>query len=159
MNKEKIILNKIIAECNTHAEMLNYAYGQMEPLFPFTGENVRTLEKEDIARLDQYIFRFSKLQDAIGQKLFKKVLQFLGEEIHHKSFIDIFNRLEQLGVTDDYEQWSELRTIRNEISHEYDENKDELAEKLNKITGSKNILEQYLNDVLSYLKARGWDDN
>jgi len=43
---------------------------------------------------DQYIFRFFNLLDAIRQKLFKGLLQFLGEEIYNKPFLYVFNRLE-----------------------------------------------------------------
>ncbi|HET8804145.1 MAG TPA: hypothetical protein VFM72_06165, partial [Aequorivita sp.] len=95
-----------------------------------------------------------KLQDAMGQKLFKAVLNVLGEVVHNKAFIDVFNRMEQLGIIQDYARWQELRIIRNEVAHEYNESKAELAEKLNKIINSKEFLEKYLNDVSQYLKTK-----
>jgi len=61
-----------------------------------------------------------------------------------------------LGIVQNYNKWNEIRIIRNDISHEYDENKFELAEKLNIILKSKEDLEVYLEDVLHYLKNRGW---
>jgi len=78
----------------------------------------------------------------------------LGEESYNKVFLDIFNRLEQLGIIEDYDLWKELRIIRNEIAHEYDENKQELIEKINKIISSKIQLEKYLEDVVAYLESR-----
>jgi uncharacterized protein with HEPN domain len=126
----------------------------LAPLLPFTIEKADNFPDELTGHLDQYVFRFSKLQDAIGQKLFKGLLLFLGEETYNKPFLDIFNRLEQLGIIENYDLWNELRIIRNEIAHEYDENKHELIEKLNKIINSKDKLEKYLLDVIGYLKNR-----
>jgi uncharacterized protein with HEPN domain len=82
------------------------------------------------------------------------LLLLLGEETYNKPFPGVFNRLEQLDVIENYDLWNELRITRNEIAHEYDENKHELIEKLNKIVNSKSDLEKYLEDVLDYLKNR-----
>ena len=152
MKRPELILASVIDECRKHQGRLDYAYTKLLPKVPFTvNEN---LSDEVVASLDQYIFRFSKLQDTIGEKLFKGLLQFLGEETYNKVFLDIFNRLEQLGIIEDYDLWKELRIIRNEIAHEYDENKQELIEKVNKIINSKMKLEKYLEDVVAYLKSR-----
>ena len=154
MTGNKKIFTSIIDECKKHQLRLDYAYSKILPSLPFTIENANNFSDELIAHLDQYIFRFSKLQDAIGKKLFKGLLLFLGEETYNKPFLDVFNKLEQLEVIENYGLWNELRIIRNEIAHEYDENKHELIEKLNKIVNSKAGLEKYLEDVLVYLKNR-----
>lgn len=154
MTRETEILTAVIEECRQHAKRLNYAYGQISSLLLLNAAKVEELKEEEISYLDQYIFRFSKLQDAMGQKLFKAVLGILGEVVHNKAFIDVFNRLEQLGVIENYARWQELRIIRNEVAHEYNESKSELAEKLNKILNSKEFLEKYLNDVLYYVKTK-----
>ena len=44
------------------------------------------------------------MQDVIGEKLFPALLYFLGEDISKRSFIDIFNRLEQLEIINDYDK-------------------------------------------------------
>ncbi len=155
MNKQEAVLNSVIRECKKHVVRLNHAYDKISPVLPFTGTKISSLTEEEVGHLDQYIFRFSKLQEAIGQKLFKNVLTTLGEDLNNMSFIDIFNRLEQLNILDDYDQWDELRELRNEISHEYDDNYDELAEKLNKALKSKVILEQYMQNILTFLKNKG----
>lgn len=155
MKRNEIILATIIDECRKHQLRLNYAYNKLAPEVPFKVN--QELSDEVIAALDQYIFRFSKLQDAIGKKLFKELLQYLGEEFYDKSFLDVFNRLEQLGVIEDYEIWNELRIVRNEIAHEYDENKAELIENCNRIIDSKAKLEKYFNDVLRYIKSKDWN--
>jgi DNA-directed RNA polymerase specialized sigma24 family protein len=154
--KEKKLLRRNLEECEKHRMRMNYAYHKLSPLIPLSNESVKNLTDEEISKLDQYIFRFSKLQDALGKKLFKSVLQFLGEDVYSEPFLDIFHRLEQLGAIQNYENWDTLRIMRNDIAHEYDENPYELAEKLNSILNSKENLENYLNDIRNYLNKRGW---
>jgi hypothetical protein len=155
--KEEKLLKRILEECDKHRHRMNYAYRQLASLVPFDNEKIKDLNDEEISKLDQYIFRFSKLQDAIGQRLFKSVLQFLGEDVYDKPFLDIFHRLEQIGAIRDYEGWNRLRIMRNDVTHEYDKNPYELAEKINGILNSKERLESYLDEVKEYLDKRGWE--
>ncbi len=59
------------------------------------------------------------------------------------SFKDILNKLEQTKVLDSTQQWERLREIRNSISHNYDDEPDEMAQDINKIC-SKVDSYQYL---------------
>ena len=159
MTKNEHILKSIINECRKHLMRMNSAYEKMSKDLPIMPEKVFELNNELVEHIDQFIFRFSKLQDSIGQKLFKSVLIELGEDVSNKSFIDIFNRLEQLEIISDYDEWKELKNLRNDIAHEYEENENEAAEKLNLLFDKKKQLEKYLNDILSYLNAKGFDIN
>jgi hypothetical protein len=156
MNRQEIVLSSVIRESKKHLLRINHAYHKILPLLPFTKINVDELHDDEVEHLDQYIFRFSKLQETIGQKLFHAVLLVQGEEVHNKSFLDIFNRLEQLGIVTNYDLWNELRVLRNEVAHEYDEDPKLLADKLNEIIRHKETLEKYLNDIEGYLKGRGY---
>jgi len=156
MKKEDVILNSIIQECQLHKKRLDFAYSKIEHWHPFTSESIDMLKDEDVSYLDQYIFRFSKLQDALGIKLFKSLLRYFGEQVEDKTFIDLFNRLEQLGIVKNYSIWQNLRIIRNEIAHDYGKNNVELAEKINAIMAGKKELESYLIKVLQYLSKKGW---
>jgi len=73
----------------------------------------------NIRTLNSFLFNFSKLQDKIGAKLFKKLLYEL-KEIDSLSMpmIDILNILEQLEILE-VEDWDSLRELRNILSHEY----------------------------------------
>lgn len=76
------------------------------------------LTDDEIEHIDQFLFRFAKLQDAMGEKLFMLILEFLKEEhTRAKPFIDILNRLEQLGLLDDKNVWLELRACEK-IGHQ-----------------------------------------
>ena len=68
--------------------------------------------------LDQIIYRFSKLQDAVGERLVPATLGILGESIDDWPMHDRLHRLERLGYLD-AKQWIVWRAIRNSLSHEY----------------------------------------
>ncbi|MCF8242840.1 MAG: DUF86 domain-containing protein [Melioribacteraceae bacterium] len=133
---------------------MNYAFERISLLAPLTKEQLEKLSNDDIAHIDQLIYRFSKLQDSIGQKLFKSILFTLDEQVSDKAAIDIFNRLEQLGIIEDYDKWKELRELRNELAHEYEEDLNETAEKLNSLLNRKSDLENYFNDIVKYIEVR-----
>jgi hypothetical protein len=101
--------------------------------------------------LDQYLYRFSKLQDSIGQKLFKTVLAYKKEEVSNKSFIDIINRLEQLEYVRDVDSWFMLRDTRNQLAHDYEDDVEELVAIINKIFDRKELLEKYFLTIVSKL--------
>ncbi|MBU1677770.1 MAG: hypothetical protein KJ799_02155 [Bacteroidetes bacterium] len=157
MKKNQYILKSILNECDKHLKRMNFAYKKFFPLSPIIKERISKLNEDDISYIDQIIYRFSKLQDAIGQKLFKAVLIFLDEDVINKSSIDIFNRLEQLEIIENYEIWKDLRDLRNELAHEYEENENETAEKLNTLFEKKSDLEKYLNDIRNYLSKREFE--
>ena len=135
-------LEKLIVECDKHLKRINNAYVKMSLFMPLNAEKFQMLNEDEIEHIDQFLFRFSKLQDAIGEKLFILLLELLKEE-HTKSrpFIDILNRLEQLGLLDDKNVWLELRKIRNSIAHQYEDEPQLAAEALNAIYAAKPVLE------------------
>jgi hypothetical protein len=83
---------------------LNSAYSKIKPIIPLNAKSIKNLSEDQIVFIDQYLYRFAKLQDVIGEKLFPSVLTFIGEDVSKLSFIDIFNRLEQLEIVQDYEK-------------------------------------------------------
>lgn len=154
MKEIKNILQTNITECKKHVRAMNYAYSKILARTPLTSTILLEQNDEEIAQIDQFIYRFSKLQDAIGNKLFRSVLLILGEDISNKSAIDIFNKLEQLEIISDYDKWRNLRNLRNELAHEYEEDLDYTAELLNKLLKQKLELESYLDNILKYLENK-----
>lgn len=131
------------------------AHLKMSSFMPLDGERFLALDEDQIGHIDQYIYRFSKLQDTLGDKLYKSLLLASGETVKDKTFIDLFHRLEELDVTENYEQWSEFRIIRNEISHDYDMTDAEIAQKLNLVYGCKEGLKSYFERVEKFVLERG----
>jgi hypothetical protein len=124
----------------------------MSMFMPLDAKRYQQLTDDEIEHIDQFLFRFAKLQDAMGEKLFLLILEFLKEEnTRNKSFIDILNRLEQLGLLENKNVWLELRTIRNNIAHQYEDEPQQAAEALNAIYAVKPILEEiYITLKASY---------
>ena len=126
----------------------------MAIFMPLNAESFQRLNEDEIEHIDQFLFRFSKLQDAIGEKLFILLLECLQEEhIKNRPFIDILNRLEQLGLLEDKNFWLELRKIRNNIAHQYEDEPQLAAEALNAIYAKKSVLENiYILLKASYVE-------
>jgi len=115
--------------------------------FPLVGEDFDTIKqnKHDLAFSDQCIYRFSKLQDCMGAKLFKSLLLYQGENVN-KPFLDILNQLEVMDIID-VDEWFEIRDLRNEIAHDYENNDTKAKDILNAIYVSKNELEETLDGI------------
>ncbi len=78
----------------------------------------------------------------MGAKLFKSLLLYQGENVN-KPFLDILSRLEQIGIIN-VDTWFEIRDLRNEIAHEYEDNYDVLINILNAIHNVKTELRSIL---------------
>ncbi len=120
--KAKLISN--LNESQTHLQRLENAIQALEIKYKFPLQPTQFQEIlnsiEYLAYSDQIIYRFSKLQDCMGAKLFKSVLLFQGENVN-KAFLDILNEMESLNIIQ-VNIWFEIRDLRNEIAHTYDEN-------------------------------------
>ncbi|MDD2660724.1 MAG: hypothetical protein PHY54_13780 [Methylococcales bacterium] len=145
-------VEKVITECDKHLKRINSAYLKMSVFMPLDAKSYQHLSDDEIEHIDQFLFRFAKLQDAIGEKLFHLLLEFLKEEnTRNKPFIDILNRLEQLGILEDKNVWLELRKTRNNIAHQYEDEPEQATEALNAIYVAKPILEKiYITLKASY---------
>ena len=97
-------LEKTIRECAKHKHRLEEAAADMESFMPLNPVSFERLSKEQIRVIDQFFFRFAKLQDVIGKKLFKEILLVLGEDIEDVPFIDMLNRLEKIHLFADVER-------------------------------------------------------
>ena len=144
-------LKKIIDVCHIHLKRLNVAHQNIQSLFPITETVYQSLSGEKIAFLDQYIFRFAKLQDTIGDKLFKQILIISDEQVENLSFRDILNKIEKFGIINDRNEWIQMREIRNDVSHEYPVISDEAIVALNNIYQLKVRLEMVFESCLQYL--------
>jgi len=83
-------------------------------------------DEEIIFIVDSLLFRFAKLQDFLGQKIFRNFLEYQG--LSFNNFYDILKELEKEEILD-IDLWGSLREIRNELSHEYPD-KEEIEEKI-----------------------------
>ena len=138
---------------------LNRAKDNYNEMLQFSIDLTLYHDKEKIKTIDAFIFRFIKLQDFMGDKLFKEVLIAVGEYKDNMALIDCLDKLEKLEVIKNADQWMNYRLIRNKLTHEYSTNQEEmiagiqlamtyfkeikaLLDNINKYVQEKNIINQ-----------------
>ena len=146
-------------EAQKHIALISESLEVLEPKIPI--DEYEALNQLERFALNALIFRFSKLQDLIGVKIFRTYLDFSGFETAEKSFFDLLREIEKEGIVD-IDSWSELRELRNKIAHEYPEEIDEMVESINlfiaksgELVVISNRLEKKFNEIK---KARSRDN-
>lgn len=121
-------LENYFYEASKHKELIKEALEVLTPLTPIKEyEALSSLEK---FALNAFIFRFSKLQDLIGSKVFRNYLDYSGYDISDKNFFDILKEIEKEGIID-IDSWDEFRQLRNQIAHEYPNEVEEMLDSIN----------------------------
>jgi hypothetical protein len=111
-------LAELLAECELHLQALREAMERCPQ--PLTEAHFARRDAELIAALDQFAYRFTKLQHVMSAKVFRQyALEVLHEPVESAPIIDILNLLERYGLLPSVVRWQEIREIRNQIAHEY----------------------------------------
>jgi len=148
MSIYQLKLQKIINECDKHILRMNSAHKKIAEALPLDTDRYKNLNEDQVEHIDQYLFRFAKLQDAIGKRLFKVVAMLLEEDLEDISFIDLLNRLEKLNVLESAEEWIELRQVRNVLSHTYEDEPEEMSIAINDIFNKKQTIEKIYQKLI-----------
>lgn len=140
MNKysdNDIEISKLLSafkECNENIVHLSFVLKELNLFMPLTIQKYDNLTARDLVFIDAFIFRFIKLQDIMGEKLFRLILNNLKENdvnSDNMPFIDILNKLEKYQIVDSADEWLNLRKIRNSFTHEYPEDLFRRVDSLN----------------------------
>lgn len=140
LREEKLVLQKYFSECDRHIQRINEAYDSIKNFMPITALEYTMLDKAQVQALDQYLFRFAKLQDTLGDKIFKHIVSNYEENISSLPFVDILNKLEKTEYIFSAKEWINLRKIRNNIAHQYDDEPEEMSQAINEIVSNKDVL-------------------
>lgn len=143
-----------LATCRLHYQRMQYAVTRTDKLFPVTLSEYEKFDDETISFTDQLIYRFSKLQDTLGNKLFPLLLEGLYEDIENLAFIDILSKIEKLGLIDNSKQWLLLRETRNVVTHEYPFQLELLTEGLNQLKEQLVVIGSIWADTERFIKER-----
>ena len=109
-------LEPALQECLLHQRRLHTAW---QELLQSRGLESDKLNEEQVRIADQMVYRFGRLQDAIGTRLLPALLQIMQEWQDNEAWIDKINRAEKLGLLPSAEIWMLLRELRNQTAHEY----------------------------------------
>jgi hypothetical protein len=127
---ERPTVASVIEECRRHLRYLRDANSRIA--WPLTAQQMEAPTDELIAALDQFAFRFSRLQDTLGQKTFRAILVgSLREPYEDSPLRDVLDRLEQLRLMPSAERWEEIRAARNSLTHDYPDTPAQRAARLN----------------------------
>ncbi len=147
---KKLIL--VVQEIEKHKEMLIYSKDKIKKWEKIDEEVLSIPEK--LETIDSFIFRFCKMQDTMGEKLFPLTLEALGEEIRNKPFIDVLNRLERLEILPSVEEWKKLREFRNFLTHVYPWETEEIIKNIEFALKYSDVLISIYEKFKQYLKER-----
>jgi len=126
-------------ETQKHIDLIDESLDVLKDALPI--KNYEELTQLQRFALNALIFRFSKLQDIIGAKIFRNYLEYSGYNTAEKSFFDILKEIEKENIVD-IDTWDELRELRNKIAHEYPEEVDEMLESVNLFIEKASLLTQ-----------------
>lgn len=122
----------------------------------FTCEQVLQLEADpDLAeRVEAFVGRFGRLQDTVGDKLLPQLLSVSGEKV--SSALDNLDRAERLGWLKSADEWMTMRSLRNQMIHEYVEDPALLVDALQ--TGHSFVPEliDAADKMIAEIVRRGW---
>ena len=104
-------------ECDRHRAALDAALAEWHAGPTPSGAQLEA--DPGLRRLtDQILYRFSKLQDTMGERLIPATLGWLQEPHEAWPMRDRLDRLEKLGYLD-VDPWLQWRDVRNRLAHEY----------------------------------------
>ena len=137
--------------CDKHILRIDEALRGLKVDFPLTLETYQSFDSDQIRCIDQFIFRFSKLQDAIGAKIFRYTLEILEEDVTSLPMRDILNRLERFNIIPSTDEWIYIRELRNEIAHDYPLYENEIVAILNELVVKVEVVIDIYNKLKTYI--------
>lgn len=153
-NEKRDKLDEAVLLCIIHAERMSFAWNKIKLHFPLDREKYLRLQPEELSFFDQLIFRFSKLQDSMGGKLFPAILENIGEDIKGLPFIDKLMKLEELNIISSADEWLLLRETRNTVTHEYPFITDEVIQGLNMLGKHYQLIMEIWSQVETFINTR-----
>jgi len=119
-----------LEEAIVHIRRLQDLLPKLRVVYPLNIDKFHLLKLEDKDRLDALAFRFAKLQDLLGTKIFREYLMVLQYPVEDKNFLELLKELDKEKIID-IDLWSEFRGVRNNIAHDYPSEEEEKVEAIN----------------------------
>lgn len=142
------MINEIIEKVQLHKNRAKSAILEIRDWGNIDCEIFENFEK--IKVIDTFIYRFIKLQDMMGDKLFKIFLDEIGEYKDNMSLLDILDKLEKFNIIEDAYSWMEYRKLRNKLTHEYPNNEQDIVDGIYLAIEVFEQIENILNSIIDY---------
>lgn len=146
-------LKQVLKECEIHGVRILQAQKACSRFFPLAPTSSHTLNEDQVRIVDQLVYRFTKLQDTMGAKLFPLLIEMFYDTNPLLTFLDMLNNLEKRTILTSTEQWLRLREVRNQIAHEYESDPDNATEYLNQVYVESETLVNIMNHVTTKVRT------
>jgi branched-subunit amino acid aminotransferase/4-amino-4-deoxychorismate lyase len=123
-------LEDALRQCDRHAQRMSRAMARIP--FPLDGQELAQDNENLVTLIDQFVFRYTKLQDTLGEHVLRPFCtQVLLELVEDRPLADVLSLLERRGYLS-ADDWRMQRAMRNTLTHEYPEQVTWQAEVLNR---------------------------
>lgn len=122
--------------------------------FSFDIEGFASLDTSEKGVLEAYLKRFSSLQDYLGAKVFRTLLDMAGISYTKMSEVLTFVEKEEIISLD---RWIEFRNVRNELEHDYPDELEEALKDLKYCVDSFDYMQEVVLKVFEF--ARRYDES
>jgi len=146
------MIDEIMQKVNLHKNRAKSALLEIKEWGKMDGKVFEEFEK--IKTIDTFIYRFIKLQDLMGEKLFKVFLDEIGEYKDNMSLLDMVDKLEKFKIIDDANEWMRYRKLRNMLTYEYPDNEEEITDGIELAIEVFDKVESVLANIEKYIKER-----
>jgi hypothetical protein len=118
-------LDVALRQCERHVSIMKDAMHEMPALL---STELLIQPTPGLTRvLDQFVLRFTKLQDTMGTHVLRQfAAQVLAEQVEDVAFIEVLGLLERHGYLT-VRDWALQRVTRNALTHEYPEDAERQA--------------------------------
>ena len=143
--------------CQAHARFLNESLKAMAADLPFDAHALARYQSapSGMAYLDQFAYRFGRLQDTMGRQLLPLILEEVKEPLPEEAtFMEKLDRLERLGVVPSVEQWDEICELRNALTHDYPEEAERPAATINQAMDAVRSLVEILDRNAQWFRKK-----
>jgi hypothetical protein len=148
-----VFLDSLLNVARIHADRLSTSIRRLRPKIPLSPRDVEAFTFDDMLLWEMFVNRFSKLQDLMGAKIFKAVIDYAGESTEPMTLIDRLNTLEKMGIIENTEIWKDLREMRNHLAHEYPDAPETVANYLNQAFKMASTLIETLTTIEAFVDA------
>ena len=145
---DKSILNEALETAKIHLKRAKFGYKKLKEIH-ITASIF--LDEKIVETIDSFIFRFLKLQDFMGQTLFKQLLKATGDYQDSMSMLDVLDKMEKMELIPSSDEWNNYRKERNKLTHEYPNNEDKIIDGLKVALEYFPKLEKILLNVEDYI--------
>lgn len=142
------MINDILEKIELHRNRAKKAILEIKQWKKLDCEFFEDFEK--VKTIDTFIYRFIKFQDMMGDKLFRIFLDEIGEYKDNMSLLDVLDKLEKIGILDNSYSWMEYRKLRNNLTHEYPNNEQDILDGIELALDAFSHMELILEKIIEY---------